>query len=183
MYKDSFACDNHTVVVGVCLVAPCTLKCVKDWPSSLGVPIVSSVAPIIGSHLVLVASRPLQPYRGDTCVHLVSTIYVCTYLPVSAIFQSLVTTLQYSSYFCYTSLKCLHDPSSHPQLDTERGAARELRQRLEAAQRAVVEKTQEDEKSKTEQVKLRNNQAVKATEQVCPQQVVVRREERLSQAT
>ena len=54
-----------------------------------------------------------------------------------------------------------------PQLDTERSATRELRQRLEVTQRAAVEKTQEEGRSKAEQVKQRNYQTAKATEQVC----------------
>ena len=60
-----------------------------------------------------------------------------------------------------------HFVSSLPQLDTERGAARELRQRLEATQRSLVEKTQEDEKSKAEHFRQRSYQTAKATEQVC----------------
>lgn len=63
-----------------------------------------------------------------------------------------------------------------PQLDTERSATRELRQRLEATQKAAVEKMQEDGRSKAEQVKQRNYQTAKATEQVCWEKEVKKRE-------
>ena len=63
-----------------------------------------------------------------------------------------------------------------PQLDTERSATRELRQRLEVTQRAAVEKTQEEGRSKAEQVKQRNYQTAKATEQVCWEEEVYKGE-------
>ena len=74
------------------------------------------------------------------------------------------------------SCLCLHTPlhvhSSpflylpSPQLDTERSASRDLRQRLESTERAIAERTQEDGRLKAEQAKQRNHQTAKATEQV-----------------
>lgn len=108
--------------------------------------------------------------------HTSTARYHCQWLLHLLLIRTYMSTISYPFLALVPSHLCLHTTlHAHlspflylpfPQLDTERSASRDLRQRLESTERATAEKMQEDGRVKAEQTKQRNYQTAKATEQV-----------------